>query len=251
MIPLYPVKKLTEGNAKIVMKKILIVDDNPDNVEVIKYKLQRSNQFELEIREAYSGQEAITIASEEPLDIVLLDVMMPNISGFDVCKQIKEIKNEVFLPIILVTAREDIDSKLKGFEAGADDYIAKPFDLQELEARIKSMLHIKDLQDKLREAYDELSKTSEKLVEAEALAAIGAVVASVNHEINNPLCAIILNAQLLRMDMEKSSEKASERIDNIEANVSRIQKITQRIQELKEADTTEYVSGEQMLDLGN
>lgn len=233
------------------MKKILIVDDNPDNVEVIKYKLQRSNQFELEIREAYSGQEAIRMASEEPFDIVLLDVMMPNISGFDVCRQIKEIKKEEFLPIILVTAREDIDSKLKGFKAGADDYIAKPFDLQELEARIKSMLHIKDLQDKLREAYDKLSQTSEKLLKAERLAAVGAVVASVNHEINNPLCAIILNAQLLRMDIEKNSDKTGERLDNIESNVTRIQKITQRIQELKEAGTKEYVSGEQMLDLGD
>ena len=231
------------------MKKILIVDDNPDNVEVIKYKLQRSNQFQLEIREAYSGKEAIALASQEPLDIVLLDVMMPNISGFDVCKRIKEIKKEEFLPIILVTAREDIDSKLKGFEAGADDYIAKPFDLQELEARIKSMLHIKELQDKLRDAYTRLSETSEKLVEAERLAAIGAVVASVNHEINNPLCAIVLNAQLLRMDIEKNSGKTGERLDNIEANVARIQRITQRIQELKDSDTTEYVSGEQMLNL--
>jgi DNA-binding response OmpR family regulator len=231
------------------MKKILIVDDNPDNVEVIKYKLQRSKQFELDVREAYSGEEAIRMASNESLDLMLLDVMMPRIDGFEVCRKIKEIKKGEFLPIILVTAREDIDSKLKGFEAGADDYIAKPFDLQELEARIKSMLHIKDLQDELRKANEELRVTGEKLVAAERLAAVGAVVASINHEINNPLCAIMLNAQLLRDEVKTDPDRAIDRAAKIEKNVERIQEITKRIQDLKEAATTDYVSGEKMLDL--
>lgn len=231
------------------MKRILIVDDNPDNVEVIKFKLQRSKQFELEMIEAFSGEEAIEIATNENLDCVLLDVMMPRISGFEVCAKIKEIKGPEFLPIILVTAREDINSKLKGFEAGADDYLAKPFDLQELEARIKNMLHIKNLQDELRKTNEELHRTGEKLVEAERLAAIGAVVASVNHEINNPLCAIMLNAQLLRDEIDSKPESAIDRVDKIEKNVERIQKITKRIQDLKESQTTEYLPGEEMLDL--
>jgi DNA-binding response OmpR family regulator len=231
------------------MKKILIVDDNPDNVEVIKYKLQRSKQFKLEVREAYSGEEAIKIAAREELDLMLLDVMMPRISGFEVCRRIKELKGAEFLPIIMVTAREDIDSKLKGFEAGADDYIARPFDLQELEARIKSMLHIKDLQDELRKANEELRVTAEKLLEAERLAAIGAVVTSINHEINNPLCAIMLNAQLMKEEMKHNPDSALERISKIERNVERIQEITRRIQELKESGTTDYVSGDKMLDL--
>lgn len=238
------------------MKKILIVDDNPDNVEIIKYKLQRSNQFKLQVLEAFSGEEAIKIADKNKVDIVLLDVMMPKMSGFEVCRRIKKIKGPEFLPIILVTAREDIDSKLRGFEAGADDYLAKPFDLQELEARIKNMLHIKDLQDELRKANDalkkantELSVTGKKLVEAERLAAVGAVVASVNHEINNPLCAIMLNAQLIKEELESNPESVQERIDKIEKNVERIQSITQRIQEMKDAATTEYVSGDKMLDL--
>lgn len=238
------------------MKKILIVDDNPDNVEIIKYKLQRSSQLKLTVLEAFSGEEAIEIAGKQHIDIVLLDVMMPKMSGFEVCRRIKKIKDPEFLPIILVTAREDIDSKLRGFEAGADDYLAKPFDLQELEARIKSMLHIKELQDKLRKANDALKKankelgvTSKKLLEAERLAAVGAVVASVNHEINNPLCAIMLNAQLIKEEIESNPENIQQRIDKIEKNVERIQSITQRIQELKDAATTEYVSGDKMLDL--
>jgi DNA-binding response OmpR family regulator len=231
------------------MKKILIVDDNPDNVDVIKYKLQRSKQFKLEVTESYSGEDAIDIVSKEDFDIVLLDVMMPRISGFEVCRRIKKYMGDEFLPIILVTAREDIDSKLKGFEAGADDYLAKPFDLQELEARIKSMLRIKDLQDELREMNSELQRTSEKLLKVERLAAVGAVVATVNHEINNPLCAIMLNAQLIKTDLVNHPDKILERSSNIEHNVERIQKITNQIQDLKDTDTTEYVSGDVMLDL--
>lgn len=240
-IPCLPVEK--------PVKKILIVDDNPDNVEVIKYKLQRSKQFSLDVSIAYSGEDALKIAAEQELDLVLLDVMMPRMSGYEVCRRIKEIKKGSFLPIILVTAREDIDSKLQGFEAGADDYIAKPFDLQELEARIKAMLHIKALQDELRRANDELKRTSEKLVQAERLAAIGAVVASINHEINNPLCAIMLNAQLLRDEIDAKPESARERAAKIERNVERIQEITKKIQDLKDTVTTEYIPGEQMLDL--
>lgn len=231
------------------MKRILIVDDNPDNVEVIKYKLQRSNQFELDILEAYSGEDALELAANEELDIVLLDVMMPRMSGFEVCSRIKKLKGEVFLPVILVTAREDLNSKLKGFESGADDYIAKPFEDQELEARIKNMLHIKELQDELRATNEELLKTSRRLVEAERMAAIGEMAASVNHEINNPLCAILLNAQLLREEFGGSLGKTVSRLDKIELNVERIQEITKRIQELKESETTDYVSGEKMIDL--
>lgn len=233
---------MTEENQERPLKRILIVDDNPDNVEVIKFKLQRSKQFDLEVIEAYSGEDALLVVENERLDIVLLDVMMPRISGYEVCRRIKERENADFLPVILVTAREDIDSKLKGFEAGADDYLAKPFDLQELEARIKSMLHIKSLQ-------DELQRTSQRLVEAERLAAIGAVVTSVNHEINNPLCAIMLNSQLLRDEIDSNPEKAVERLDKIESNVERIQDITKKIQDLRDTEMKDYVSGDKMLNL--
>ena len=231
-------------------KRILIVDDNPDNVEIIKFKIERSDAFDLEVMEAFSGEEAIRIATTERLDIMLLDVMMPRISGFEVCRRIKEIKGEEFLPIIMVTAREDLEAKIEGFEAGADDYIAKPFDHQELEARIKSMLSIKSLQDELRRTNDELHRSRTRLVEAERLAAIGEVAASVNHEINNPLCAIMLNAQLLADEIEVNPEGARKRAAKIEENVERIQRITHRIQELKESVTKDYVSGDKMLDLG-
>ena len=230
-------------------KRILIVDDNPDNVEIIKFKIERSDAFDLEVMEAFSGEEAIRMATEERLDIMLLDVMMPRISGFEVCRRIKEIKSDEFLPIIMVTAREDLEAKIEGFEAGADDYIAKPFDHQELEARIKSMLSIKSLQDELRRTNDELHRSRTRLVEAERLAAIGEVAASVNHEINNPLCAIMLNAQLLAEEIEVNPEGARRRAAKIEENVERIQKITQRIQDLKESVTKDYVSGDRMLDL--
>ena len=120
------------------------------------------------------------------------------------------------------------------------------------------MLQIKELQDELRRANnalilanEELRVTSQKLVEAERLAAMGAVVASVNHEINNPLCAIMLNAQLMEDEIRSDPESAKRRIGKIESNVERIQAITQRIQDLKESTTTDYVSGEKMLDLKN
>jgi len=104
------------------------------------------------------------------------------------------------------------------------------------------MLRIKSLQDELR-------RSRQRLVEAERLAAIGEVAASVNHEINNPLCAIMLNAQLIADEAESDPDGVRRRAAKIEENVERIQKITRRIQDLKESGTTDYVSGDKMLDL--
>ncbi|MCI9468774.1 MAG: response regulator transcription factor [Oscillospiraceae bacterium] len=138
-------------------KKVLIVDDEKAIVDILKYNLQKN---EFETAEAYDGAEALRLARETDPDIILLDIMLPYMDGFEVCKALRDDGNNV--PIIMLTAREDETDKVFGLEIGADDYITKPFSIRELMARVRanirrvavpapaeektdSVIHIKDL----------------------------------------------------------------------------------------------------------
>lgn len=144
-----------KADAKV--HKILVVDDNPDNVDLLTQYL---SGLDYEVIPAYDGQEALLSADREDIDLILLDVMLPGMSGFDVCRRLKAQEGTNFIPIVLVTVRDDTRSKLEGFAAGADDYITKPFDIEELSARVKSLLRIKTLQDQLRDANANLAEMS-------------------------------------------------------------------------------------------
>ncbi len=137
------------------MPKILIVDDDRKIVEMLEIGL---NALGYRTVMAYDGEAAIDMVLKEIPDIILLDLNLPKKNGFEVCRQVRmEIKDN-YIPIIMITARDDISSKIEGLDTGADDYITKPVDIKEVMARIKSMLRIKSLQDELRTAKDELQE---------------------------------------------------------------------------------------------
>ena len=116
------------------MKKVLVVDDEKLIVKGIKFSLE---QDEMEVTTAYDGETALELAKSNEFDVVLLDVMLPGLSGFDVCQAIREFSD---VPIIMLTAKgEDMD-KILGLEYGADDYITKPFNILEVKARIKAII---------------------------------------------------------------------------------------------------------------
>lgn len=115
-------------------RKILVVDDEKLIVKGIRFSLEQDG---MEVDSAYDGEEAVAMAKKKEYDLVLLDVMLPKLSGFEVCQHIREFSN---MPIIMLTAKgEDID-KILGLEYGADDYITKPFNILEVKARIKAIL---------------------------------------------------------------------------------------------------------------
>lgn len=127
---------------------ILIVDDNKVNVELIKAQLK---SFDYTLRAAYDGAEALEQIAESPPDLVLLDLMMPRVSGYEVCKAIKQNKTTQFIPVIVITALQELDDKLKAIELGADDFLVKPFNRIELTTRIRSLLSMKALHDDLEQ----------------------------------------------------------------------------------------------------
>ncbi|MCL2351951.1 MAG: response regulator transcription factor [Firmicutes bacterium] len=120
------------------MTKILVVDDEKNIVDIVKYNLQKEG---FEAITAYDGERGLELALTENPDLILLDIMMPRLDGFEVCKRVRE-KSQV--PVIMLTARAEEVDKVLGFELGADDYVTKPFGIRELMARIKANLRRKD-----------------------------------------------------------------------------------------------------------
>ncbi len=133
-------------------KKILVVDDEPANIFTLCSMLEPQGQYIVESTQ--SGLEAIDLAGNSAYDLVLLDVMMPDIDGYEACSRMKEIKPD--MPVVLVTALVDSQYLRKGFEAGAMDYIRKPVDELELLARVKSILQNKEAEDRIKELYSSL-----------------------------------------------------------------------------------------------
>ncbi|HEX2190587.1 MAG TPA: diguanylate cyclase [Longimicrobiaceae bacterium] len=152
---------MTEGEAPDPEEtRILVVDDHPDNVEIIDARLSSRGYL---IETASNGQEALARVHANPPHLILCDVMMPVMDGYEVSRRVKNDETLPYIPIILVTARDSTADKVEGLEAGADDYLTKPINFPELEARVRSMLRIKRLQDELDLKNRELERANQEL----------------------------------------------------------------------------------------
>src|SRR5882757_9821820 len=140
--------------------RIRIVDDNETNRDILATRLATQGY---ELTQAADGAEALTAIREQLPDLVLLDVMMPKIDGVEVCRRTKADAGLPFIPIILVTAKADTKDVVAGLEAGADEYLTKPIDQMALLARVKSVLHIKELHDQVRAQAADLAAWNREL----------------------------------------------------------------------------------------
>ena len=134
------------------MPKILVVDDEPINVELLEAYLVG----EYDILTAYNGEEALEKVKSEHPDLILLDIMMPGMDGYEVCRVLKNDKETQFIPIVMVTALSERDDRIKSIEVGADEFLTKPVDKVELVARVKSLMHAKHLHNRLVSERDVL-----------------------------------------------------------------------------------------------
>lgn len=124
--------------------KVLLVDDNKTNVELLQAQLK---PFNYDLSTAFDGEQALKAVEANPPDLILLDLMMPKVSGYEVCKTLKQNKKTQFIPIIVITALKELDDKIRAIEIGADDFLLKPFNKIELITRVKSLLKLKELYD--------------------------------------------------------------------------------------------------------
>lgn len=177
---------MTSISASATDGLILIVDDVPQNLQVLRSALQKSNY---RIAAANNGEVALRYLQKNIPDLILLDVMMPVINGFEVCRQIKAQDHLKDIPVIFLTARTEKEDVVTGFEAGGVDYITKPFNMSELMSRVKTHIALKNARDTILKMNESLVALNEEKTELMHIA---------SHDLKNPLTAILMHAQSLK-----------------------------------------------------
>lgn len=186
---------------------ILVVDDNPTNLQVLLESLKRTG---FKILVARTGESAIQQAEYGKPDLILLDVMMPGIDGFETCRRFKTLEAFKEIPIIFMTALTDTMDKLKGFQAGGVDYVTKPLQHEEVLARVVTHLTIRRLQQESREQHLLLQ---EKHAELQALnASKDKFFSIISHDLRSPLSSVLVGMRLLTDPQSRVSESEKDEI---------------------------------------
>lgn len=220
-------------NSNEMKGKILIVDDDSLNNLILRNAL--NDLYEIEV--SLSGADALKILNYFDPDIVLLDIMMLTMNGYEVSRKIRQKYPDKNIKIIFLSSKMNLKDRLNGYEAGADDYISKPYDVVELLTKIKIFMNLKLTQDRLVESNNRLETLNntletqvrirtEQLLESEKLSSIGKYTAGIVHNLNNPLAAIIGYSQLLLM-----SSKIKGNAD-LESSISYILKSSDLMKEI-------------------
>lgn len=228
--------------------RVLVVEDDLHISNLITMLLEDAGY---EARIATTGASAIELLAAETIDIVILDWMLPDVPGDQVCRRIKENSDALFLPVLMLTARGTLADRIAGLDAGADDYLTKPFHNDELLARLRALLRIRraemaqsetlaaleEQHQKLKHAYEQLRSAQIQLIQSSKMAALGELVAGVAHELNNPLAIILGNAELLP---ELSNEDDRRAVQQIIAATQRGRRVVQSLVTFARYDKVEF-----------
>jgi len=217
------------------MKKILVIDDLPENVFMLQDRLEHEGY---EVITAYDGKSGIEKAKGELPDLILLDVMMPDITGIEVCKTLVADKETSGIPIILVTAKSGAGDTKEGLEAGAFDYIKKPINRIELVARVKSAL--------------KLSDANKLILEAEKKNTFVATIVTANHKIKQPLTLLSLSSAAIKRELGKdeiSREALLGRLKYIDTAINEITDVLDKLNSIKDPVIADYTNSVKMINV--
>lgn len=226
--------------------KILIVDDEEKNIKILKALLASENYHLFSV---LSGKEALQKIIEDIPDLILLDVMMPEMDGFEVCKRIKTDPKTKVIPVIIVTALSEKQHRIKAMEVWADDFISKPVDRIELQIRVKSLLRIKSYHDELMESYNEIADKNQKLMELEKIK--DGLTHMVIHDLRNPLTAIYSNIQLIQLENPDLPESQKETVQDCLRFCQELHEMIQNLLDVNKMEEGKLIPHKEEVNLGS
>ena len=201
-------------DSDLSMGDVLVVEDTPSSLKLLSDLLSRAGYA---VRQAPDGELALWSAQAHPPELILLDVRMPGIDGYEVCRRLKASEQLRDIPVVFMSAQSDVDDKVHGFQVGAIDFIGKPYQAEEVLARAKAHIALARSQRALAETNLELSlalkqlhSAREELRRSERLAALGAMVAGIAHELNTPIGNCLLTASTLEERVQKFAAAAEQ-----------------------------------------
>lgn len=204
---------------------ILIVDDDERNVVLLTVKMEREGYV---VESASNGVDALERVYSLNPDVILMDVMMPRMNGYEVLKVLKADEKTRYIPVIMLTGLGEVENKVQGFDVGAEDYITKPFSLREVSARVRSLLRMRALQKRIRES--------------DKMAALGGMADGIAHEIRNPL--MVIGGLARRLSDCEGDEKSKKYATAILKCVHRLERMIERVDDYKGILTSRLRPGE-------
>lgn len=237
---------------------ILIVEDDRNMRQIIKRTLQ---VLGCNIVEAGNGLEAQEICRKSLPDVIALDLMMPQMGGIEFMKWFRAEYQKPYVPVLMLTALSEIEDKIHGFDVGTDDYLVKPFNFQELQARIKVLIKIKKLtnelylrNEQLENLNQKLQSTQQALVIKERELVTAQMAGAAAHNLGQPVTAIALHCRLLEKNLESidNSEKVTQvrqAVESIKKECRDINEVMERLKQANPQVVSSYVEGIKILDV--
>ena len=248
--PLIPLRKADDrtnvsDNVDLPRRTVLIADDDQDIRTVIAASLM---QLGVEVCEARDGREAIELARTKLPHIAILDGKMPHCDGVAVCQTIKAMPGGETVPVIMLTAMDKVEDKVRALEAGADDYVTKPFNHQELQARVRALLRVRDLNVRLREANEQLRAMQEIMLQQERQVVVSQIAGTAAHQLGQPLSAIMLNCFLLET-LPPTDERYKKAVQAIAADGKRMAALIEKLKGADAQKKSDYYGNLKILDI--
>jgi signal transduction histidine kinase len=224
---------------------ILVADDDQPNVRLVE-SILKTNGYAV-IR-AYDGDEALRVVDERRPDLLLLDVMMPNLSGFEVCRRLRERHETRLLPIIMITALNALEDKVQGLDLGADDFLSKPINRTELLAKVRSILRVRALQEEIERQKKELEAANSELLVIQRFKE--SMTQMVVHDLKNPLAAIMGNIQLMQLQRaQMTAPRLGELLQRTQDSARQMARMIQNILEVAKLEENKMPLRRQPVDL--
>ncbi|MCO6430042.1 MAG: response regulator [Deltaproteobacteria bacterium] len=227
-------------------KFALVADDDSDIRTIVCSAISMLGVTPIE---AENGARAISLSESINFDVAVLDVMMPDLSGLEVCRRVKATEMGRYLPIIILTARDNMKDKVSALsDSGADDYLTKPFHYEELQARVRVQLRVRQLNLDLRAKNEELVRMQEKLIQNERQLLATQLAGTAAHSLGQPLSAIMLNCHLLEA-LEKKDERYKQALSAVKNDAKRMSEMIEKLKGVDAGKTQQYFEKTAILEI--